>query len=42
MSATMTRQEGQVQLEWSDKRLALNMAQMAKGGLSCAGLVETQ
>ena len=32
MSATMARQRGRVQLEQSDKRLALNMAKMAKVG----------
>ena len=42
MSATMARQGGQVQLEQSDIRLALNMAKMAKGGFSCAAIEETQ
>ena len=32
MSATMARQEGRVQLEESDMRLALNIAKMAKEG----------
>jgi len=42
MSATMVRQGGQVQLEQSDMRLALNMAKIAKGGLSRAAIEETQ
>jgi len=42
MSATMGRQGGQVQLEQSDMRLALNMAKMAKGGFSRAAIEETQ
>jgi len=42
MSATMARQEGRVQLEQSDMRLALNMAKMAKGGFSRAAVEETQ
>jgi len=41
MSATMARQGGWVQLEASNMRLALNMAKMAKGGISCAIIVET-
>jgi hypothetical protein len=42
MSATMARQGGRVQLEQSDMRLALNMAKMAKGGISCAAIEEMQ
>jgi hypothetical protein len=42
MSATMARQGGRVQLEQSDMRLALNMAKMAKGGISRAAIEETQ
>jgi len=42
MSATMARQGGQVQLEQSDMRLALNMAQMAKEGFSRAAIEETK
>jgi len=42
MSATMARQGGGVQLEQSDMRLALNMAEMAKGGFSRATIEETQ
>jgi len=40
MSATMARQGGQVQLEQSDMRLALNMAKMAKEEFSWAGIKE--
>jgi len=42
MSATMARQRGQVQLEQTDMRLALNMAKMGKGGFSRAVMEETQ
>jgi len=42
MSATMARQEGGVQVEQSDMRLALNMAKMASGGLLCATMEEMQ
>jgi len=42
MSATMASQEGQVQLEQSDMRLALNMAKMAKEGISCAAIEKTK
>jgi len=42
MSATLASQGGQVQLEQSDMRLALNMAKMAKGGFSGAAIDETQ
>jgi len=42
MSATMATQRGQVQLEHSDMRLALNMAKMAKEGFSRATIQETQ
>ena len=42
MSATMARQGGRVQLEQSDKRLALNVAKMAKEGFSRAAIEETQ
>jgi hypothetical protein len=38
----MARQGGRVQLEQSDMRLALNMAKMAKGGISRAAIEETQ
>ena len=42
MSATMARQGGQVQLEQSNMRLALNMAKMAKEGCSRAAIEETK
>jgi hypothetical protein len=42
MYATMARQGGRVQLEQSDMRLALNMAKIAKGGISHAAIEETQ
>jgi len=42
MSATMARQGGQVQLEQSDMRLALNMAKMAKESFSRAAIEETK
>ena len=42
MSATMARQGGRVQLEQSDMRLPLNMAKMAKGGISRTAIGETQ
>jgi len=42
MSATMGRQGGRVQFEQSDMRLALNVAKMAKEGISCAAIEETQ
>ena len=42
MSATVARQGGRVQIEQSDMRLALNMAKMAKGGISHAAIEETQ
>jgi len=42
MSATMAGQGGRVQLEQSDMRLALNMAEMAKGGFSRAATEEMQ
>jgi len=42
MSATMAREGGRVQLEQSDMHLALNMAKMAKGGISRAAIEETQ
>jgi len=42
MSATMARQGGRVQLEHSDMHLALNMANMAKGGYSHAATEEMQ
>jgi len=42
MPATMARQGGRVQLEQSDMRLALNMAEMAKRGFSCTAIEETQ
>jgi len=41
MSATVARQRGRVQLEQSDMRLALNMANMAKEVLSRAAMEET-
>jgi len=34
----MSRQEGRVQLEQSDKCLAMNVDQMAKGGVSRAAI----
>jgi len=42
VSATMSRQGGQVDLEQSDMRRALNMAKMAKEGLPCAAIEDTQ
>jgi hypothetical protein len=42
MSATMARQGVRVQLEQSDKRLALNMAKMAKEIVLHATLEETK
>jgi len=42
MSATMARQGGQVQLEQSDMRLALNMAKMAKDWFSRTAIEQTQ
>ena len=42
MSATMARQGGQLQLEQSDMRVALNVAKMANGGFSLAAIEETQ
>ena len=38
----MARQGGQVQLEQSDMRLALNMAKMTKEGFSRAAIEETK
>ena len=38
----MARQGGRVQLEQSDMCLALNMAKMATGGISCPAIEETQ
>jgi hypothetical protein len=40
MSATKARQKGRVQLEQSDMCLAMNMAKMAKEGLSLATIEE--
>ena len=42
MSPTIARHRGQVQLEHSDMRLALNMVEMAKGRVSHALIDETQ
>jgi len=42
MFATIARPGGPVQLEYSDMRMALNMAKMAKGGFSRAAIEETQ
>jgi len=42
MSATMARQGGWVQLEQSDMHLTLNMAKMANGGFSLAGIEQMQ
>ena len=42
MSATMGRPGGCIQQEWSNMRLALDMAKVAKGGFSCTAIVETQ
>jgi len=42
MSATMARQGGQLQLEQSNMRVALNMAKMAKGGYLCTTREETK
>jgi len=38
----MARQGGRVQLEQSDMRLASNIAKMAKEGIACAEIEETQ
>ena len=40
MSSTMPRQGGRVQLEQSNMRLVLNMAEMAKEGISRAAIEE--
>jgi hypothetical protein len=42
MSGTMARQGGRVQLEQTDIQLAMNLANMAKGGFSRAAIEETQ
>jgi len=42
MSATRARQGGQVQLEQSNMRLALNMAKMSNGRFSRAAIEDTQ
>jgi len=42
MSAIMAIQQGHVQLEQSDMRIALNMTRMAKGGFLQAIIQETQ
>jgi len=42
MSSTMPRQGGRVQLEQSNMRLVLNMAEMAKEGISRAAIEETK
>jgi hypothetical protein len=42
MSATMAKQGGQVQLEQSDMRLALNMANTSKEGFSRAAIEQTK
>jgi len=42
MSASMARQGGRVQIEQSDMRLALDMANMAKKGFSRAAIEETK
>jgi hypothetical protein len=42
MSATMARQGGWVQLEQSNMRLVLNIAQMAKEGFSSVTIEETK
>ena len=42
MSTTLARPGGQVQLEQSDMRLALNMAKMAKEGFLRAAIGEMQ
>jgi len=41
-SATIARQGGWVQLEQSNMRLVLNMAQMSKAGFSRSTIEETQ
>jgi hypothetical protein len=41
MSATMTRQGGQVQLQYSDMCLSSDIAKMAKGGFSNTRIGET-
>jgi hypothetical protein len=42
MSAIMAKQGGQVQLEQSDMRLSLNMANTSKEGFSRAAIEETK
>jgi len=42
MSTTMARHGGRVQLEQSDMHFAMNMATMAKEGLSCTAIEEMQ
>jgi hypothetical protein len=42
MSATLARQQGQVQLQQSDMLLALNIAKMAKGGFSRTSIEEME
>ena len=42
MSATMAWQRGRVQLEHSPKRLAVNMAKIAKDGFSHAAIEQTK
>jgi len=42
MSTTMARQGGRVQLVPSDMRLVLNMAKMAKEGISRSAIEETK
>jgi hypothetical protein len=42
MSATMARQQGQVQLEQSNMRLVLNMAKKAKEGFLRTAIEETK
>ena len=42
MSAIIASQGGQLQLEQSDMRLALNMAKKAKEGFSRAAIEETK
>jgi hypothetical protein len=42
MSATMARETGQVQLQQSDMRQALNMAKMAEEGFSRAAIEDAK
>jgi hypothetical protein len=42
MAATMARQGGRVQLEQADMRIALNVVEMAKNGISRSAMEDTR